>query len=336
MHPEAKTKSLFFRQFIVSIENSFKGEASDHIPIWADETSVKTYTTLLINSLCFGGVEAFSTTLTMIELFFKMANSQYVKQEAIRFVGATLRVTNYRLGAQQRIQLHTFINYMYRHQFPLQGYQFQASFAFFRFIEDTDDLSNIKLAAENFTEMLMVSAKKTDVMSEFVNGLRKGKEYMIMCLFHLVKNVLNREVLGDAILRKLYTELSQILNLGSDMEIESVYYLSRTVARLAVHLKVPKAEFVSVLQGTTYSYGQVLQYLSYCYYSLEQPELAGKMDVYLKDSSREKVHYLLKMLVHMAEKFPSVKEEYSGKKVKKMINENILGFEEIEASLEHL
>lgn len=60
------------------------------------------------------------------------------------------------------------------------------------------------------------------------------------------------------------------------------------------------------------------------------------MNVFLKDSSREKVHYLLKTLLHLAKKHPKIKEVYSSEVVKGMVNESILGFEEIEECLKEL
>lgn len=42
----------------------------------------------------------------MIEAFLKIGSPKLVRAEAIRFVGATLRVSNYRLNKSQKQQLH--------------------------------------------------------------------------------------------------------------------------------------------------------------------------------------------------------------------------------------
>lgn len=113
MHPDAKVKSIFFKQFIVCMDNNNRIKNRKVIPIWKDEASVKSYTTLLINSFCYGGMDAFDSTLSLIETFFKIAAPQFVRAEAIRFIGATLRVSNYRMTKSQRLHLHEFIHLLY-------------------------------------------------------------------------------------------------------------------------------------------------------------------------------------------------------------------------------
>jgi hypothetical protein len=56
MHPDNRTKAAFFKQFIVCMENSGTIKDGKVIPIWASEESVKSYTTLFINSFCYGGI----------------------------------------------------------------------------------------------------------------------------------------------------------------------------------------------------------------------------------------------------------------------------------------
>lgn len=79
MHPDARTKSAFFKQFVVCMENNNRIKNRSVIPIWKDEASVKSYTTLLINSFCYGGMEAFDSTLELIEVFLKIAAPQFIK-----------------------------------------------------------------------------------------------------------------------------------------------------------------------------------------------------------------------------------------------------------------
>lgn len=88
--------------------------------------------------------------------------------------------------------------------------------------------------------MLLVSNKKNEVMTFFSTNIGRGKEYLIRCLFYLVKRVLNQDIVGEVILSKLYTDLQSILNDNPDLDVESVYYLSRTIGRLAIHLNIAK------------------------------------------------------------------------------------------------
>lgn len=85
-------------------------------------------------------------------------------------------------------------------------------------------------------------------------------------MFFLIKRVIKDDILGEAILSKLYNDLYRILGEKVDLETDSVYYLSKTASRLAIHLHISKDKLSIPLQGATYSYVQTLQYLHYCYY----------------------------------------------------------------------
>lgn len=135
MHPDAKVKSSFFKQFIVCMDNNNKIRDRVVIPIWKDEASVKSYTTLLINSFCYGGMDALDSTLSLIETFLKIANPQFVRTEAIRFIGATLRVSNYRMTRTQKLHLHEFIHLLYAEKFPMHNFQYQVVFTLIKFLE---------------------------------------------------------------------------------------------------------------------------------------------------------------------------------------------------------
>jgi hypothetical protein len=56
----------------------------------------------------------------------------------------------------------------------------------------------------------------------------------------------------------LYNDLHRILGEKSDLEIDSVYYLSKTASRLAIHLHISKDKLSVPLQGVTFSYVQTL------------------------------------------------------------------------------
>lgn len=135
MHPDARTKSTFFKQFVVCMENNNRIKNRAVIPIWKDEASVKSYTTLLINSFCYGGMEAFDATLELIEVFLKIAAPQFIKAETIRFIGATLRVSNYRMSRTQKLHLHEFIHFLYQEKFPMHNFQYQVVFTLMKFLE---------------------------------------------------------------------------------------------------------------------------------------------------------------------------------------------------------
>lgn len=113
----------------------------------------------------------------------------------------------------------------------------------------------------------------------------------------------------------------------------NLYHLSHISGQLAVHLNIPKNKLSDPIRGVTFSYSQILEYLIYCHYEQSYPEFVDRINVFLKDSSREKVHYLLRALIDVSEKQPKIKEKYTEESLKSMINETILGFEEIEDCL---
>jgi hypothetical protein len=75
----------------------------------------------------------------------------------------------------QRQNLHEFIHYLYINKFPMQNFQYQVVFTLIKFLEETEDDSNILLTSNNFAELLIVSNKKNEVLTEFVTQIGKGK-----------------------------------------------------------------------------------------------------------------------------------------------------------------
>ena len=69
----------------------------------------------------------------------------------------------------------------------MQNFQYQVVFTLMKFLEETDDEDNIKLTSNNFAELLLISSKKNEVITEFVSTIGKGKSYLIKCLNYLVK-----------------------------------------------------------------------------------------------------------------------------------------------------
>jgi hypothetical protein len=57
----------------------------------------------------------------------------------------------------------------------MQNFQYQVVFTLIKFLEETEDDSNILLTSNNFAELLIVSNKKNEVLTEFVTQIGKGK-----------------------------------------------------------------------------------------------------------------------------------------------------------------
>lgn len=80
-------------------------------------------------------MDAFDSSLSLIETFFKIGHPTFVKNEAIRFIGAALRVSNYRMTKTQKLHLHEFIHLLYTEKLPMANFQYQVVFTLIKFLE---------------------------------------------------------------------------------------------------------------------------------------------------------------------------------------------------------
>jgi hypothetical protein len=113
------------------------------------------------------------------------------------------------------------------------------------------------------------------------------------------------------------------------LPIKGLYYASKIAARLAVFMgrSIEKAE--ANLKGLVCSYETVIHYLHFAYYKKIAIVRHDAIEVFLKESNRDKVHYLLKSLKLCIKNIEESKKIFSLEYIKAILPENIIGFDDI-------
>lgn len=79
----------------------------------------------------------------------------------------------------------------------------------------------------------------------------------------------------------------------------------------------------------------MLQYLHFAYYKKTVIARNEAIEVFLRESNREKVHYLLKSLKLCIKNAETARKTYSLEYVKGLLPENIIGFDDISDLLDY-
>jgi hypothetical protein len=122
----------------------------------------------------------------------------------------------------------------------------------------------------------------------------------------------------------------------SQLSVANCYYLSKTSSRIAAALNKPWGRYEQLVQGAACPYNNMLQYLHFSYYTKNPPTIHDKIASMIKESSKDKVLYLLKSLKLLTKKYPALKEIYSVDKTSEMVSQTIRGFEDIDDMLKNL
>ena len=95
----------------------------------------------------------------------------------------------------------------------------------------------------------------------------------------------------------MHEEITAILlHYNEKVATKYLYYASKTSARLGVFLGKPIEKIESQLKGLTVSYEILLNYLHYAYYKKARITRMESIEVFIRESNREKVFYLLKSI----------------------------------------
>jgi hypothetical protein len=119
------------------------------------------------------------------------------------------------------------------------------------------------------------------------------------------------------------------------LPVKGLYYASKIAARLSVHLgrSIEKAE--ANLKGLVCSYENVIQYLHIAYYLKISITRRDTIEVFMKESNRDKVHYLLKSLKLCIKNSEQARKAFSLEYVREMVAENITGFDDISELIDY-
>ena len=93
-------------------------------------------------------------------------------------------------------------------------------------------------------------------------------------------------------------------------------------------------QYSSKLEAVACSYQIMLHYLHFSYYSKSKVDKSMRLELFIKESSHEKVYYLLKSL-KLCAKEEKTKEIYTAKYVQSLVPETLSGFDDITEVIEN-
>lgn len=130
----------------------------------------------------------------------------------------------------------------------------------------------------------------------------------------------------------MYDELKTLLH-ARKLTVEEGYYASMTVARLGVLLAKPIEAIEAQLHGMTCSYETLLNYLHFAHCKDVTICRMDKIEIFLRESPRQKVYYLLKTLKASTDK-TTARTLFTQTYLRHLVPEHLSGFEEIADVLE--
>lgn len=185
--------------------------------------------------------------------------------------------------------------------------------------------------ANEFQNLLLNSVGKNELMLTIISKIKVYGNVLVEAVYYLVKSLINEHVeLPKVTYEKAYEDFSNIsINNETKLQLRGVYYASKTAARLGVYLGVPIEKLETQLKAPTCPYEVVLNYLHFAYYKKFKLSKLECIEVFIKESSREKVYYLLKSLKLCRKANPETKAIYNEKYIKELVPEGLSGFEDI-------
>ena len=149
------------------------------------------------------------------------------------------------------------------------------------------------------------SKKSNELLMDIVGKVRAQGEPIVLCLYHIIKKIITTNLILDAYYERILDDLTVMLaEPEGHFSVASFYYISKTAARIAAALNKPWASYEKLVQGMACSYAQMLQYLNFSYYSKNPPTAHEKISGMIRESSKDKVLYLLKSLKLLTKKYP--------------------------------
>jgi hypothetical protein len=340
-NPNKEYASNYFKQFAVCLENMISDRKLEgSLPIWEDTESAKLYVSIFVDTLVYGGVEMFADTLTVLQLFLKRAPLAVLQEAIVRIIGAIIRISSYRLNRKQKMELQQFIHTVYDGgRFPdLDCYKYQIVTLILKFIAGRDqETEAIEQAADNLIMVMSYSKKSNELLIDIASKVKAQGEAIVKCLYYIIKKIITTNLILDTFYDKILIDLTAVLNdTESQLSVTSCYYISKTAARIAVALNKPWTRYEQLVQGLTCPYNHMLQYLHFCYYSKNPPTAHEKICGMIRESSKDKVLYLLKSMKLLTKKYPQLKEAYSPEKTGDLVSQTIRGFEDIDDMIKSL
>jgi hypothetical protein len=189
----------------------------------------------------------------------------------------------------------------------------------------------MRVVGETYLALLIGTSLKQELILTILGKLRTFGANLVHSFYYMIKSIITQNIeLPKNLYDKIHQECMVILltNEGK-LPIKGLYYASKIAARLSVFMgrSIERAE--ANLKGLVCSYENVIHYLHFAYYKKIAIGRHEAIEVFLKESNREKVHYLLKSLKLCIKNAEASRKTFSLEYVKGILPENIIGFDDI-------
>jgi hypothetical protein len=139
---------------------------------------------------------------------------------------------------------------------------------------------------------------KKEIVVAILGKLKAFSSTLTEAIYCLVKKIIKDGLeLPKNLLEKIHEEVTALfIQQNEKIAIKSVYYASKTSAKLGVLLGKPIERIESQLKGLAVPYETILNYLHYANEKKARIARMETIEIFIKESNREKVYYLLKAL----------------------------------------
>jgi hypothetical protein len=319
----------YLRQMVVSFENK---AAEGKKTVWEDEAVLHDYVQMLVKGIAYGTVEVMEDSLDMTEFLLAHTTPQLLEREVLRLVGPVLRICNYPLMQKQKLRALQLLGSVLGSGFSLAPYTVPILSVCLRLLaEFRSSQEVVRVVADTYLALLLASPLRQQLLLQIMSKLRSSGPSLVHAFYYLMKDILKKGVeLPRALLEKVAEECYGLLTHSEGkLPVKALYYASKVAARIWVFLRKPIERSEAQLSAPACPYENVIAYLHFAYYQRIPVPRLPVVEIFVKESPREKVHYLLKSLKLCAKNAESTRLAYSQEYVRALVPETLSGFDDI-------
>jgi hypothetical protein len=294
-HKSVKT-SEYIRQMKTSFENNISNDSQN---VWENEEVLKDYISSLVKGTAYGREEVMEESLEMLEFIIAHTPRPLVEKYILKIVGPLIRISNYPLLMRQKVRIMELLGNVYKQGFRLEVYTNQVLSVCLRLLQEFKHKEEaIETVANIYFLMLQHTVLKKEIVVAILGKLKAFSSTLTEAIYCLVKKIIKDGLeLPKNLLEKIHEEVTALfIQQNEKIAIKSVYYASKTSAKLGVLLGKPIERIESQLKGLAVPYETILNYLHYANEKKARIARMETIEIFIKESNREKVYYLLKAL----------------------------------------
>ena len=281
--------AMHIKQVVVCLENKVKkGEV-----VWSDEETLGKYVGVLVKGVAYGREDVMEQSLEMIEFVLAHSSRDLLEKAILRIVGPIIRICNYPLTLKQKTRALQLITSIINDKFPLHAYTPQMHSVCLRILQEFSMNSDATEAVgETYLALIANNPHPLPIIYALLTKIHSFGTNLIECLHHIMSQVVLRGVnLPKQSLERVHDDtLRVLLHNEGKLPVKALYHASRTAALLApVIKKAPQP----LPPEATCSYHQLLHHLNCLHHNKQPVPRIPQVELFLKESNREKLYYLL-------------------------------------------